>query len=58
MRRVHLATHRSARVTDQFYRVMNFLDPPTALFRPRIVAEVLRGGSAGTGARRVVAAPT
>ncbi|HEX6013166.1 MAG TPA: FAD-dependent monooxygenase [Geminicoccaceae bacterium] len=50
MRRVHLATHRSARVTDQFYRVMNFLDPPTALFRPRILAEVLRSGPAGTGA--------
>jgi hypothetical protein len=57
MRRVHLATHRSARVTDQFYRVMNFVDPPIALFRPRIMAEVLRGGPAGTGARRIAAAP-
>ena len=47
MDRVHRATHRSAAVTDQFYRVISFLDPPTALFRPHIVARVLspRGGS-------------
>jgi flavin-dependent dehydrogenase len=57
MRQMHLAIHRSARVTDQFYRVMNFVDPPTALFRPRILAEVLHGGPAGTGANRIVAAP-
>lgn len=41
MDRVHRATHRSAAVTDQFYRVIGFLDPPTALFRPRIVVRVL-----------------
>jgi 2-polyprenyl-6-methoxyphenol hydroxylase-like FAD-dependent oxidoreductase len=46
MRRVTRATHRDARVTDQFYRVINFLDPPASLFRPRILAEVLRGGPA------------
>jgi hypothetical protein len=49
MRRVNRATHRDARVTDQFYRVINFLEPPTSLFRPRILAEVLRGGPAGGG---------
>jgi hypothetical protein len=26
--------------------VINFLDPPASLFRPRILAEVLRGGPA------------
>jgi hypothetical protein len=41
-RRLHRATHRSALATDQFYRVMNFLAPPSALFRPRVLAEVLR----------------
>jgi 2-polyprenyl-6-methoxyphenol hydroxylase-like FAD-dependent oxidoreductase len=51
MGRVNRATHRSARVTDQFYRVMNFLDPPRALFRPRMLAEVLLGGSPGLRAR-------
>ena len=49
--RVHRATHRSAAVTDQFYRVMNVLDPPTALFRPRILADVLFGGLAGSKRR-------
>ena len=43
MGRVHRATHRSALVTDQFYRAMNFLDPPTSLFRPRVMADVLFG---------------
>jgi 2-polyprenyl-6-methoxyphenol hydroxylase-like FAD-dependent oxidoreductase len=42
MDRVHRATHRSAVVTNQFYRVMNFLDPPTRLFRPRVLSEVMR----------------
>lgn len=41
MERVQQATYRSAAVTDQFYRVLNFVDPPTALLRPRIAAEVL-----------------
>ena len=40
--RVHRATHRSAAATEQFYRVIGFLDPPTALFRPRVIAEALR----------------
>jgi 2-polyprenyl-6-methoxyphenol hydroxylase-like FAD-dependent oxidoreductase len=39
--RVHRATHRSAAATEQFYRVIGFLDPPTALFRPRVIAEAL-----------------
>jgi 2-polyprenyl-6-methoxyphenol hydroxylase-like FAD-dependent oxidoreductase len=44
--RVHRATHRSPVVTDQFYRVVNFLAPPTSLFHPRILARVLsRHGS-------------
>ena len=42
MDRVHHATHRSAFVTNQFYRVMNFLDPPTRLFSPRMLTEVTR----------------
>jgi hypothetical protein len=43
MQRVHHATQRSAAVTDQFYRVISFLDPPAALFSPRIMANVLLG---------------
>jgi hypothetical protein len=50
MGRVQRATHRSPAVTDRFYRVMNFLDPPTSLFRPRVVAEVLFSGLARAGA--------
>jgi len=47
MDRVHRATHRSPIVTDQFYRVVNFLDPPTSLFRLRVLADSLFGrGSA------------
>jgi 2-polyprenyl-6-methoxyphenol hydroxylase-like FAD-dependent oxidoreductase len=56
MERVHRATHRSPMVTAQFYRVMNFLEPPTSLFRPRVVREVLfnryRDGNRGSLARR------
>jgi hypothetical protein len=40
MERVHQATYRSPVVADQFYQVLNFLAPPTSLFRPRILAEV------------------
>jgi 2-polyprenyl-6-methoxyphenol hydroxylase-like FAD-dependent oxidoreductase len=43
MGRVHRATYRSTRVTDQFYRVLNFMDPPATLFRPRIALDVLFG---------------
>jgi hypothetical protein len=50
MERVHRATHRSALVTNQFYRVMNFLDPPTSLLGARIASQVLLGG---LGARKV-----
>jgi 2-polyprenyl-6-methoxyphenol hydroxylase-like FAD-dependent oxidoreductase len=41
LERVHQATYRSPLVTDQFYRVVSFLAPPTSLFRPPILAEVL-----------------
>lgn len=41
--RVHRATRRSAAVTDQLYRVINLLDAPAALFRPRVLADVLLG---------------
>src|SRR5215210_4721096 len=47
MERVQRATHRSAFVTDQFYRVMNFLEPSWKLFSFRMVAEVLLPGFAG-----------
>lgn len=40
MERVQRATHRSAFVTNQFYRVINFLDPPSRLFSGRMLAEV------------------
>jgi 2-polyprenyl-6-methoxyphenol hydroxylase-like FAD-dependent oxidoreductase len=46
MRRVHRATHRSAPVTEWFYRVVNFLEPPASLFRPRVAAAALFGGTA------------
>jgi 2-polyprenyl-6-methoxyphenol hydroxylase-like FAD-dependent oxidoreductase len=42
--RVHLATHRSAQVTAQFYRVMNLADPLSSLLRPRLLSDVLFGG--------------
>ena len=44
MGRVHRATYRSPRVTEQFYQVVSFLAPPSTLFRPRIAADVLFGG--------------
>ena len=44
MGRVTKATHRSPLVANQFYRVINFLDPPASLFRPRVLAEVVLGG--------------
>lgn len=47
MERVQRATHRSAYATDLFYRVMNFLEPPTALFRLRMIAEALRPALGG-----------
>jgi 2-polyprenyl-6-methoxyphenol hydroxylase-like FAD-dependent oxidoreductase len=43
MAHVHRATHSRPAVTDQFYRVVNFLDPPSALFRPRVIAQSLLG---------------
>src|SRR4051812_24279738 len=49
MGRVQQATHHSAFVTDQFYRVMNFLEPPTKFFRPRMIAEVLMPSFCGMG---------
>jgi 2-polyprenyl-6-methoxyphenol hydroxylase-like FAD-dependent oxidoreductase len=41
MEQVQRATHRSAYATNQFYRVMNFLDPPARLFGPRMLSEVM-----------------
>jgi 2-polyprenyl-6-methoxyphenol hydroxylase-like FAD-dependent oxidoreductase len=49
MDRVQRATHHSAFVTDQFYRVMNFLEPPTKFFSPRMIAEVLVPSFCGAG---------
>ena len=46
MDHVQRATYRSAAVTKQFYRVLNFVDPPTALLRPRMAAAVLLRGRA------------
>lgn len=50
------ATHRSALVADQFYRVINFVDPPTALFRPRVLAEVAFGDLRNAWAGRPIEA--
>jgi 2-polyprenyl-6-methoxyphenol hydroxylase-like FAD-dependent oxidoreductase len=52
MERVHRATHYSPAVTTQFYRVMNFLDAPTTLFRPHLMRKVLLGRTAGSSTRR------
>jgi 2-polyprenyl-6-methoxyphenol hydroxylase-like FAD-dependent oxidoreductase len=55
MDRVQRATHRSAFATNQFYRVINFLDPPSKLFGPRMITEVMLagfGGSRGNSASR------
>jgi 2-polyprenyl-6-methoxyphenol hydroxylase-like FAD-dependent oxidoreductase len=49
MGRVQRATHHSAFVTDQFYRVMNFLEPPSKFFSLRTMGEVLMPGFSGTG---------
>ena len=42
MSHVQRATHSDAAVTNRFYRVIGFLDPPSVLFRPRTIAAVLR----------------
>jgi 2-polyprenyl-6-methoxyphenol hydroxylase-like FAD-dependent oxidoreductase len=47
MSRVHRATHASAEVVDRFYRVIGFLEPPSALIRPRVLANVLRPARRG-----------
>lgn len=54
---VSRATHRSAQVADQFYRVINFVDPPASLFRPRVLAEVAFGDLREAWAGRPAAAP-
>lgn len=41
--KVHQATHHDLVVYEAFLRVMNFMDPPTALFKPRIMWRSLRG---------------
>ncbi len=40
---VHRAVIRDARVYSQFLRVLNLLESPNTLFRPSIIARVLRG---------------
>jgi 2-polyprenyl-6-methoxyphenol hydroxylase-like FAD-dependent oxidoreductase len=47
MERVNRATLRDGEVADQFYRVIGFLEPPSALMRPRMVARVLRASWRG-----------
>lgn len=44
MSRVHQASHRSGRVTEQLYRVINLIDPPTRLLRPRMILDVFARG--------------
>jgi len=39
--RLHRATYRDFRVTDQFYRVLSFIDPPSSLFNPRVALSAL-----------------
>ena len=39
--RLHRASYRDPRVTDQFYRVLSFIDPPSSLFRPRVALRAL-----------------
>ncbi len=41
MERLHRRTLDDASVTDQFYRVTHFVDPPSRLCQPRIAAAVL-----------------
>jgi 2-polyprenyl-6-methoxyphenol hydroxylase-like FAD-dependent oxidoreductase len=55
MEHVQRATLRSAFATNQFYRVINFLDPPAKLFGPRMLTTVMLagfGGLQGTSALR------
>jgi 2-polyprenyl-6-methoxyphenol hydroxylase-like FAD-dependent oxidoreductase len=40
--RVHRATHHDPVVLEAFYRVMNLMQPPTALFHPKVLLRVLR----------------
>jgi 2-polyprenyl-6-methoxyphenol hydroxylase-like FAD-dependent oxidoreductase len=40
---LHRATYRDQHVTNQFYRVLSFMDPPSKLFAPRIAGRVLLG---------------
>ena len=41
--RLHRATYRDPRVTDQFYRVLSFIDRPFTMFSPRTAGRVLFG---------------
>jgi hypothetical protein len=42
--RLLLASRQDSVVNVAFQRVTNLIDPPTSLFRPRIVLRVLLGG--------------
>ena len=44
MARLHRAAQNDAALSIAFHRVANLLDPPQSVFRPGIVARVLRGG--------------
>ena len=57
--RVQEATLHSPVVTEAFYRVAQLVDPPTALFAPRVVWEVARlaMGSPKPTAQLAVATP-
>lgn len=47
MTRLQRTTHANPTTTEQFYRVIGFLDPPRALFQPRTLARVLSLGRRG-----------
>jgi hypothetical protein len=57
--RVQEATLQSPVVTEAFYRVAQLVDPPTALFAPRVLWEVVRlsMGSPKPTAQLTVATP-
>jgi 2-polyprenyl-6-methoxyphenol hydroxylase-like FAD-dependent oxidoreductase len=39
--RLHRASYCDSRITDQFYRVLSFIDPPSSLFKPRVALSAL-----------------
>ena len=51
--RLHAAASSDSSLTVAFLRVAGMLDPPQTLFRPGVVARVLRGSRNGTSGRSV-----